>query len=71
MREAFQRFSVSIDSSSVEIGHPLNMSTEATNHKQVFINKLNRIDKAHLQRTIENVVLTRHTKKKDWQAPSL
>tara|TARA_B110000285_G_C15053884_1_gene578466 strand:+ start:695 stop:970 length:276 start_codon:yes stop_codon:yes gene_type:complete len=72
MREAFHRQSVSGASNlSIDFGNPLNMSTEEGERKQVFINKLNRLDKGHLARTIEGVILKRHTKRKDWKPPSL
>ena len=62
MREAGHRQSISGNSNmSFDFCNPLNMSTETSGNNQVFIRKLNRLDKAHLARTIENVVLKRHS----------
>ena len=75
MREAGHRQSVVSGHSnmSFDFGNPLNMSTKHSvdNGGQVFIRKLNRLDKAHLARTIENVKLKKHTQRKGWKPPSL
>lgn len=72
MREAaFKHASLSgITNGSFDLGNPLNMSTEEGGHNQVFVKKLNRLDKGHLARTIEDVVLRRHSKK-EWKPPCL
>jgi len=47
------------------------MSIEESGSNQIFIHKLNRLDKAHLARTIEGVTLKRHTYRKEWKPPNL
>ena len=62
MLAANHRYSISgVSNVSFDFGNPLNMSIEEGGHNQIFINKLNRLDKAHLARTIEGVTLKRHT----------